>query len=41
MHHVLKYTPAVTVALTLLGGQQPAYDEPLRPRFHFTPARTS
>ena len=27
------------VALTLLAGQQPAYDEPLRPQFHFTPAR--
>ena len=39
MHNVLKYAPAATVALTLLAGQQPAYDEPLRPRFHFTPAR--
>ena len=39
MHNVLKYAPAATVALTLLAGQQPPYDEPLRPRFHFTPAR--
>ena len=39
MHNVLKYAPAATVALTLLAGQPPAYDEPLRPQFHFTPAR--
>ena len=36
---VLKLAPATTVALALLTGQTPAYDEPLRPRFHFTPAR--
>ena len=41
MHNVLKYVPAATVALTLLAGQLPAYDEPLRPRFHFMPARSS
>ena len=39
MHTVLKLAPAATVALTLLAGQSPAYDEPLRPQFHFTPAR--
>ena len=30
---------AATIALILPAGQPPAYDEPLRPRFHFTPAR--
>src|SRR6478735_2209173 len=39
MVNVLKLAPAATVALALLAGQPPAYDEPLRPQFHFTPAR--
>lgn len=39
MPNVLKLAPAVGVALGLLAGQPPAGDEPLRPRFHFTPAR--
>jgi fructan beta-fructosidase len=29
----------LAAALTLLAAQQPAYDEPLRPQFHFTPLR--
>jgi fructan beta-fructosidase len=39
MPDVLKLAPAALAALTLLAGQPAAYDEPLRPRFHFTPAR--
>ena len=39
MHNVMKYAPAAAAAFTLLAGQRPAYDEALRPRFHFTPAR--
>ena len=40
MFHPLTRPLAVaTAALTLLAAQPPAYDEPLRPQFHFTPAR--
>ena len=39
MPNVLKLVPAALGALTLLAGQPAAYDEPLRPQFHFTPAR--
>jgi len=39
MVNALKLAPAATVALALLAGQPPAYDEPLRPQFHFTPTR--
>ncbi len=39
MRHVLRYAPGVVVAFTLLSGQPPAYDEALRPVFHFAPAR--
>src|SRR4029079_11012241 len=40
MHHPPMWSlAAATAALTLLAAQQPAYDEPLRPQFHFTPAR--
>jgi fructan beta-fructosidase len=35
----LKLVSAATVVLAVLAGQAPAYEEPLRPRFHFTPAR--
>jgi sucrose-6-phosphate hydrolase SacC (GH32 family) len=38
MLDVLKYASAAMFALTLLAGRQPAYEEALRPRFHFTPA---
>ena len=40
MPHPLTCPLAVaTAALTLLAAQPPAYDEPLRPQFHFTPER--
>ena len=35
----LKLASAATVALAVVTSQAPAYDEALRPRFHFTPAR--
>jgi fructan beta-fructosidase len=36
---VLTHALAAIVALGVVAGPPPAYDEPLRPRFHFTPAR--
>jgi len=39
METVRKLAPVAAVALALLAGGQAGYDEPLRPRFHFTPPR--
>jgi sucrose-6-phosphate hydrolase SacC (GH32 family) len=39
MPDLSKLAPAAVAALTLLAGQPTGYDEPLRPQFHFTPAR--
>ena len=38
-HRLTRPLAVATAALTFLAAQPPAYDEPLRPQFHFTPAR--
>ncbi|HUP99864.1 MAG TPA: glycoside hydrolase family 32 protein [Aeromicrobium sp.] len=38
-HPLTRAFAMATAALTLLAAQPPAYHEPLRPQFHFTPAR--
>ena len=37
-HRLTRPLAVATAALTFLAAQPPAYDEPLRPQFHFTPA---